>query len=91
MRYKNCSPVAAVALAVLALTISTCGTPKKATTETVATVGMEVPSTPNPDPSLPNVYFTSDISPEGLVKAFEALGVKPEGRVAVKISTGESE
>lgn len=37
------------------------------------------------------VYFTSDISPEGLVKVYEALGVKPEGRVAVKISTGESE
>ena len=37
------------------------------------------------------VYFTSDISPEGLVKVYEALGVQPEGRVAVKISTGESE
>lgn len=36
------------------------------------------------------VYFTKDISPEGLLKAFHALGVKPEGRVAVKISTGES-
>lgn len=37
----------------------------------------------------PKVYFTSDISPEGLVKVFNALGVKPQGRVAVKISTGE--
>lgn len=36
------------------------------------------------------VYFTSDISPEGLMRVYEALGVKPEGRVAVKISTGES-
>lgn len=37
------------------------------------------------------VYFTSDISAEGLVKVYEALGRKPaEGdRVAVKISTGE--
>ena len=37
----------------------------------------------------PVVYMTTDISPEGLVKVYEALGVKPEGKVAVKISTGE--
>lgn len=36
------------------------------------------------------VYFTSDISPESLVAIFDRLGVKPEGNVAVKISTGES-
>ena len=36
------------------------------------------------------VYFTKDISPEGLVKVYEALGVKAQGRVAVKISTGEA-
>ena len=43
------------------------------------------------DDGTPVVYFTKDISPEGLVRIFDALGVKPEGRVAVKISTGESE
>ena len=37
------------------------------------------------------VYFTKDISPEGLVKLYEALGVEAGGKVAVKISTGESE
>lgn len=38
------------------------------------------------------VFFTKDISPEGLVKVYEALGVAiPENaKVAVKISTGES-
>ena len=36
------------------------------------------------------VYFTKDITPESLVKIYEALGVKPNGKVAVKISTGES-
>ncbi len=36
------------------------------------------------------VYMTRDISPEGLVKVYEALGVKAEGKVCVKISTGES-
>ena len=35
------------------------------------------------------VYFTSDISAEGLVRIYEALGWTPEGNVAVKISTGE--
>ncbi|MBQ0073762.1 MAG: DUF362 domain-containing protein [Prevotella sp.] len=35
------------------------------------------------------VFFTKDITPESLVKIYKALGVTPEGRVAVKISTGE--
>jgi len=35
------------------------------------------------------VYFTRDISPEGLLKIYKALGVEATGRVAVKISTGE--
>ena len=36
------------------------------------------------------VYFTSDISPAGLVAIYKALGIPATGRVAVKISTGES-
>ena len=36
------------------------------------------------------VFFTKEISPEALVNVFEALGVPPTGKVAVKISTGES-
>lgn len=35
------------------------------------------------------VYFTSDISPEGLMAVYEALGWEPTGTVAVKLSTGE--
>ena len=35
------------------------------------------------------VYFTSDITAEGLVKIYEALNWTPTGKVAVKISTGE--
>ena len=51
------------------------------------------PST-NEDPSIPEssdpvVYFTSDISPEGLIAVYEALGVSLNGKVAVKVSTGE--
>ena len=36
------------------------------------------------------VYFTSEITSESLVRIFHALGVEPKGKVAVKISTGES-
>lgn len=35
------------------------------------------------------VYFTSDISPEGMMAVYEALGWTPSGSVAVKLSTGE--
>jgi len=35
------------------------------------------------------VYLTKEITPDGLIKVYEALGVKPVGKVAVKISTGE--
>ena len=41
------------------------------------------------DSEKPAVYFTSDISAEGLVRIYEALNWTPEGKVAVKISTGE--
>ena len=35
------------------------------------------------------VYFTKDISPAGLQRAYDALGVTLRDKVAVKISTGE--
>lgn len=35
------------------------------------------------------VYFTSDISPQGLMAAYEALNWTPTGKVAAKLSTGE--
>ncbi len=41
------------------------------------------------DVDAPAVYFTSDISAEGLVRVYDALGWEPAGKVAVKISTGE--
>lgn len=37
----------------------------------------------------PVVYMTTDISPEGLMAVYQALGWEPEGNVAVKLSTGE--
>ncbi len=44
---------------------------------------------PKAEKDAPIVYFTSDISAEGLVKIYDALGWTPSGRTAVKISTGE--
>lgn len=38
---------------------------------------------------LPEVYLYKEITPENLVKIYEALGRKAEGKVAVKLSTGE--
>ena len=37
----------------------------------------------------PVVYFTSDISPEGLQAVYSALNWAPSGKLAVKVSTGE--
>ena len=41
------------------------------------------------EPAKPVVYFTDNISPEGLVAVYEALGWTPVGPTAVKLSTGE--
>jgi uncharacterized Fe-S center protein len=56
-----------------------------------------VPQNPQTNPAEPaasadrsKVYFTSDISPAGLMAVYKALEQQPSGRVAVKISTGES-
>ena len=56
----------------------------------------ETPSTPTPSPN-PSpepsdgavVYFTDDISPEGMLAVYNALQWSPTGKVAVKLSTGE--
>ena len=37
-----------------------------------------------------NVYFTSEITAESLLRIYHSLGMEATGRVAVKISTGES-
>ena len=37
----------------------------------------------------PIVYFIKDITPDNILKIYDALGRKAEGRVCVKLSTGE--
>ncbi|MBR3198920.1 MAG: DUF362 domain-containing protein [Bacilli bacterium] len=36
------------------------------------------------------VYFTKEITPQSLMKIYEALGVELKGKVGVKVSTGEA-
>ena len=38
---------------------------------------------------IPKVFMTTDISPDGLMAVYNALGANPTGKIAIKISTGE--
>jgi uncharacterized Fe-S center protein len=88
------SMAAAVLLPVclLAVMVSFTGCIAKAEAQTVIqspAAGPEEPIVPQTG-SPSKVYFTADISPEGLAAVYNALGQRPSGRVAVKITTGES-
>ena len=65
-----------LALASLAFACLACGNPRNTPVEEAVPV--------------PDVYFISEISPESLVRIYEALDFPAEGSVAVKISTGEA-
>ena len=52
---------------------------------------LEVSALEHQTENAPAVYFTGDLSPEGLLAVYDALGRKASGEnVAVKISTGEN-
>ena len=74
-----------ILLSLAALALIACGS-----TQTTTRTEPVVPVSSTESPDAPVVYFTSDISPEGLLNIYNALGCKPEGKVGVKISTGES-
>ena len=74
-----------ILLSLAALALVACGS-----TQTAPRTEPVVPVSSTESPEAPVVYFTSKITPEGLVGIYNALGVKAGGRVAVKISTGES-
>ncbi len=90
-------------LAALAFALCACGRqPAEAATASAEseTAAAEPEAVPAEDPApeagavsaetaAPAVYFTSDISPEGLRAVYEALNWSPSGRLAVKVSTGE--
>jgi uncharacterized Fe-S center protein len=44
---------------------------------------------PQTDSGIPVVYFTTDITPAGIMAVYKALGLEANGNVAVKIHTGE--
>lgn len=52
-------------------------------------IGESQTSQSQPSSGNPVVYFTSDITPESLVEVYNKLGWTPNGKVAVKLSTGE--
>ncbi len=68
-------------MACVALAMVSCGA-KSATQEEAAEVD-------SAEVAVSEVYFIKDITPENLLKIYEALNREAEGRVAVKLSTGE--
>ena len=69
-------------VAVSALMFASCGNANKSAAAPVANTQVN-------EDAKPVVYMTKEITPEALVKIYDALGVTPSGKVAVKISTGE--
>ncbi|MBE6121435.1 MAG: DUF362 domain-containing protein [Erysipelotrichaceae bacterium] len=84
-------------ISALAFVMSGCGTQKQE--EPAVTAGSdaadvpaevsEAPASAEAETDAAAVYFTSDISAEGLVRLYDRLGWQPSGNTAVKISTGE--
>ena len=54
----------------------------------IATADAQTPA-PSANDTVPKVYMFKEITPENLVKIYEALGREAGGKVAVKLSTGE--
>lgn len=66
------------------ISLSACGGNKTGTSQDAS-----AESSSATESASPKVYMTKEITPEALVKVYEALGRPADGRVAVKISTGE--
>lgn len=80
--------IAAILLFFTANTVFAKDNPKAASYKTHE---VSTSSTNASDKSVPVVYFIRDISPESLVKVYQATGYKASGKTGVKVSTGESE
>lgn len=95
-RRKFIAGAAGVSMVVVAAAMTSCApqpedaaSVQEETTEpTAPAVESDAAAAPSSD-GAPAVYFTRDISPEGLQRAFDALGVEPRGSIAAKLSTGE--
>jgi len=66
-------------------------TPQDNTPYTPTQVGNDEAQVQSPEPAstVPVVYMTTSITPEGLLAVYNSLGLRANGKVAVKISTGE--
>lgn len=67
-------------MSILTLTAAIGCSSAKSNSESAATAGIT---------TMPKVYIIKEITPESLIKIYEALGREATGKVAVKISTGE--
>lgn len=65
------------------------GTPEDSVSAPSATPASNTSAAPESSGTAPVVYMTTDISADGLVAVYDALGAAPTGRIAVKLSTGE--
>lgn len=72
-------------LSIATIVAVSCGSKAKATDDNA--VANEQAETAANDTAV--VYYIKDITPENMVKIYEALGRKADGKVAVKLSTGE--
>ena len=80
--------IAAILLFFTANTVFAKDNPKAASYKTHE---VSTSSTDASDKSVPVVYFIRDITPEALVKVYQATGYEASGKTGVKVSTGESE
>lgn len=89
---KSADPVTASAAPESAAPQESAVTQDPANSDTAATAAEttapKTDATPEEE-AAPLVYFTSDISPEGLQAVYSALNWTPSGKLAVKVSTGE--
>lgn len=96
-RRKFIAGAAGVSMAVVAAAMTSCApqpddaapVQEDATEPAASAVEPDAAASVPSSGDAPAVYFTRDISPEGLQRAFDALGVEPQGNVAAKLSTGE--
>lgn len=79
---RTFATIALALTAAVCLTTSCCRAKATPATSVEATATQEEPSV---------VYVTRDLSPEALVRIYDAVGRPATGRIALKISTGESE
>lgn len=99
---QNKKIIVFLSMAILCLSLSACGlesqkesaavldTVREETSETETVISLEdAAEQQEEEKTTPVVYMTKDISPDGLMAVYEALGRRAEGNVAVKISTGE--